>query len=138
MSELQRIINEPIDITERVKSYEDACQILNKKPKSSEQFNFFDEGERQVAFATHKLQIIIKALNEGWTPNWSNTNEKKWYPWFKMNDSNASGGVSFANTCYNDWHTYSYVGSRFCLKNEKLARYVGVTFIDLYREMMVI
>jgi hypothetical protein len=120
-----------LDITERVKSFEDACEVLGIEKRSFD--NLF-----KYEIDSYKLQTIIKALNEGWVPNWSDTNEKKWFPYFNMNDSNASGGVSFADTDYFDWDTYSCVCSRFCLKNEKLALYVGVTFIDLYREMMVI
>ncbi|WP_410221907.1 hypothetical protein [Pedobacter sp.] len=72
-------------ITDRVKTYEDACKIFGIDPSKimltyPDQLSVKDANSI-VAFA--KLQTIAKALNEGWEPDWSNANQPKYYPWFK-------------------------------------------------------
>lgn len=107
------------DITECVKSYEDACEILGRKPMN---FN----GMLKYKIALERLETIIEALNEGWFPDWSNSNELKWYPWLIW----RSSGFRFDFTDF----TYSYadVGSRLCLKEDRLAEFVGKEFEGLW------
>ena len=78
-----------------------------------------------------KIQIIAKALNEGWYPNWNDTNEYKYYPWFK-----ASPGVGFSFSDYDFALTRSTVGSRLCFKSRDLAEYAGKQFIDIYNQFL--
>jgi hypothetical protein len=72
-------------ITERIKSFEDACKILglNTTILNAEFHNDLD-GEAKAAIAFLKLLVITKALNEGWTPDWDNDNEYKYYQWWNM------------------------------------------------------
>lgn len=116
-------------ITDRIKTYKDACEVLGIDPHESLPFNFSDH-----VIAYCKLVIIIKALNEGWTPNWKDESEYKHYPWFYM-DKGASGfclyGVFYL--C-----TYSSVGSRLCFKNSELAEYAVKQFLDLYKTYMTL
>ena len=71
--ELEELFPElkPISIIDRVKTYEDALEVLRR--------DHFDENNlypREIA--RRKLEIIIEALNEGWKPNLSNHQEYKW------------------------------------------------------------
>ena len=68
------------DICERVKSYADACAVLGvgkMDEKAMKACSF-----RPDEIARRKLETITEALNEGWRPDWSNTDEPKYYPWF--------------------------------------------------------
>lgn len=108
-------------ITERVKTFEDACAVIGVNPRSVD----FTAGNADD-WAYQKLKVIAKALNEGWTPNWDDANEYKYYPWFR-----CFGEFSFGNVdCY---YSGSLVGSRLCFRSEELAEYAGRTFLDLYR-----
>ena len=82
--------------------------------------------------AYKKLKLITKVLNEGWTPNWNNNNERKWYCWFYMDKP----GFRLGAADYAD--DVTYVGSRLCYRTRKLAEYAAKQFIDLYRDLMVI
>jgi len=120
------------NITDKVKTFEDACRILNIDSKSPK-FNSQDkEGEPFIAL--RKLTVIAKALNEGWEPNWDDSSEYKYYLWFDMRSS--GGGFSFLD-CDGD-RADSTVGSRLCFKSSELATYAGEQFTDLYKSWMEI
>lgn len=122
----------PLSIIDRVKTFEDACKVLNI---TGEVFSasFHDALTPDVAAieAHLKLMIIIKALNEGWIPNWDNDDEEKYYPWFNM-----ESGFGLNHVTYD--YAYSLVGSRLCFKNEDLATYAAKQFLDLYKQYFCI
>jgi hypothetical protein len=122
-------------ITEKVKSFEDACQILGIE-SNIPQVEMLPENHQKAIIAHYKLVIIAQALNEGWKPNWDDDDEYKYYPWFDMEGS--SSGSGFSCDGFVDWGSLSDVGSRLCFKSRELARYIGETFVDLYREYFVL
>ncbi|MCC6867049.1 MAG: hypothetical protein IT280_12915 [Ignavibacteria bacterium] len=122
----------PVDIKERVKSYEDACAVLGLNPKELQvEVSGFGSDTRAI-IAHSKLIVIARALNEGWTPNWSDGNEYKYYPWFKYD----TAGFGFSCTYYGGWNAGTGVGSRLCFKTEALAEYAGKQFIEIYNEFL--
>ncbi len=121
-------------ITDRVKSYEDACEELGINPNHLPDVSLCMDEDKAAIIAQHKLCIITRALNEGWKPNWKNSNQIKYFPWFDL--SSPSG---FAFLVADDWRSRSGAGggSRLCFPSEALARYAGKQFIDLYRDLMI-
>lgn len=121
----------PRPITERVKSFEDACDVLGINPGY---VLVFDEDTTDIdeinTNAFLKLRTIIKALNEGWVADFSNSSQYKYYPWLKSNGSGL--GLSCLDDV--DGGSDSPVGSRLYLKSAELARYAGTQFIDIYNE----
>lgn len=119
-------------ITDRVKTFEDACEILGL-PVSEVLPNFYstnllDSYVKSVhAFA--KLTIIASVLNEGWTADWDNTNQAKYYPWFIKT---KSGFELYVN--YN--FTAAIVSSRLCFKSRELAQYAATQFKDLFNDLL--
>lgn len=122
------------NITDRVKSFEDACQVLGISTNVPE-VKGLPRKHQKAIITNYKLIVIAEALNEGWKPNWQDSDEYKYYPWFDM--SNPAGvGYSFTyNTASN---TYAYFGSRLCLKNRELAIYFGQTFTDLFNDSLLL
>lgn len=121
------------DIKQRVTSLDDALRELGKN-KLDFEASCVGLSEDEVAYKM--LKVIAEALNEGWTPDWSNGEFDKWYPWFDMDSSSSAGRFSFGDS--DDLYSYSYVGSRLCFKSEELADYAGTQFLELYRELFVI
>jgi hypothetical protein len=74
-------------ITDKVKSFEDACQILGLDPHS-----IFNANDSDDEIAYKKIKVIAQALNQGWKPDWTNAAEYKWTPWF---DLRSGSGLSF-------------------------------------------
>ena len=125
-------------ITERVKTFEDACRIVGKYAPL-----FYENNRKETemediitirkGIALRKLEIITKALNEGWTPNWDDDNERKWIPYFVM----SAAGFRFSGSFCDDSVAIAGCGSRLRFKSEALAKYTGEQFTELYKEIML-
>lgn len=124
-----------MNIIEKVKSFEDACKLLDITP-SVPVVTGIPEKYQKPLIANYQLMVIAEALNEGWTPDWSNGEWDKWHPWFDMDNSSSAGRFSFYAAAGQS--SYSNVGSRLCFKSEELADYAGTQFLELYRELFVI
>lgn len=72
---------------------------------------------------------IIEILNEGWKPNWLDSNQYKYYPTYRR----AESSVFVYYGSYN-WFFRASVGSFLCFKSPELAEYFGRTFIDLWND----
>lgn len=123
------------NITEKVKTFEDACRMLGIQPTTPD-FSFLEEKEQKAHEAHFKLVIITKALNEGWKPDWSNGKFDKWFAWFYFDNSSSAGRFSFGLS--DHLLSYSLCGSRLCFKSSELARYAGTQFEALFRAYYVI
>lgn len=131
------------DITNRVKSYADACKVLGIEPMDEDSMKA--QGFRPDEIARRQLETITEALNEGWKPNWADTDEYKFYPWFyiKVSEvqtegtSGAFAGLSYALTNSAATSTNAYIGSRLCFHDRETARYAGRTFTDLYAQILI-
>lgn len=148
------------DITERVKTFEDACAVLGDKHPLVEQHRCTDirykgNPKTEDLIAYLKLRIITAALNEGWEPQFTE-DECRYYPWFEfftqselneMSDdekgrvvgrafgnSNAVGGFSYAYNASS--YSSGYNGSRLALKTRELAEYAGRQFVELYADFV--
>ena len=111
----------PISIIDRVKTYKDALEVLNR-----DHFNETNLYPREIS--RRKLEIIIEALNEGWKADLNNHKQYKWYFYF-------SG--AYAAASYSPSAAYAVFGVRLCLKSKELADYVGTQFRYLYEEMLL-
>ena len=155
-------------VTERIKTFEDACKELGDKHPCVAAWNEYKdtmmacESNTEAADITAylKLRIICAALNEGWQPNFI-VDECQWYPWFyqytqeeidnKDDDwkqerhfistvgyKTEDDGFASAYSLYVPWLTTSYFGSRLCLKSRDLATYCGKQFINLWADFNLI
>ena len=115
------------NIKREIKTIEDILKKLDKKrsdivpwktPKNKAQ-------KSQNAFAL--IQAITEVYNEGYKFNWNNSNEYKYYPWFRKD---AHGGWALGSVyCYFAGAGHGF-GSYF--KSEELARDAANKFIDIY------
>lgn len=162
-TEAQTAANRPI--TERVKTFEDACRELGEDNHFVEQYRVIEEnavftsGGHDI-FTYLKLRIISAALNEGWKPQFTE-DEVRWYPWFTLwteeelseksdewkadrhliSTGDYSGdwaGFSFSRSYPAPPYTVTYVGSRLCFKSKALATYCGKQFTKLWAEFNMI
>ena len=124
-----------MNIKDKVKSFEDACKVLDITP-SVPVVTGIPEKYQKPLIANYQLMVIAEALNEGWTPDWSNGEWDKWYPWFKMDDSSSAGRFSFVDAGHQ--RSGSVVGSRLCFKSKDLATYAGTQFLDIYKDFFTV
>ena len=157
----------PKDVTERIKTFEDACEELGNEHPFVRTYNEYarnmsEENKNDVdVIAYLKLRIIVAALNEGWKPKFTE-DEWRWYPWHylwtesklteKSDDwktdrhlimigdkyQSEYAGLAFAHSYAAPSGAYTNVGSRLCLKSEALATYCGKQFISLWADFVLI
>lgn len=147
-------------VMERVKTFDDACHELGEAHPLVQAFNLFESNMAGNADAMDdvlaylKLRIVAAALNEDWTPDRGNKNQRKWYPYFYvLSDKEyddlseedkcrvvgranygayASGGLVYASASYVYAGSYTYGGSRLVFKSKELAEYCGKHFGELW------
>lgn len=152
------------DITERIKTFEDACKELGSDHPLVLAYQNTNLRDAEVAndnkdiIAYMKLRIIVAALNEGWEPQFI-PGEYRWSPYFVLytkdeidemdektrarvvyrsdNNANASGGVSYAYSNNDSAYVYASIGSRLAFKTDDLAEYAGKQFIEIYADFML-
>ncbi|MEX0597372.1 MAG: hypothetical protein WD512_12835 [Candidatus Paceibacterota bacterium] len=124
-----KIFGKELDITDKVKTLDDAIKLLGERDEEVVELRLLQKAEsKNIPFQS--LVVIIKALNEGWTPDWNDNDEYKYYPWFDMSKNVPS-------YCHcNYYYSGSDVASRLCFKNSKIAEYCVKHFIDLYVDYM--
>ena len=147
-------------ITERVKTFEDACKELGEDHKLVQQFKAIQEAiaEDKEATAYFKLGIITAALNDGWEPDFTNYDEYRYYPylclWTKegLEDKDEAwkdehnlqlwigGGsrttvriaVAYASSNFAWANANANISARLAHKTEELAIYSGKQFTELW------
>lgn len=127
------------DSCETVKTYEDAAEVLGVEPMDEQAMAA--AGFRPDEIARRKLETITAALNDGWKPDWNNTSQAKWVPWFYIEPNQEEGATS---ACLASAHTFrvptattAYFGSRLCFKDARVARYAAQQFTELYALILV-
>lgn len=118
-------------ITDRIKTYEDACNELGICAQLEVTLN--ELGFTSDEINLRKIKTITEALNEGWKPDWNDSNQYKYYPWFKM----SSGGFVFGGTYYDGSSAYAGDASRLCFATRELAKYAGEQFTKLYSDYIL-
>ncbi|MFL0083016.1 hypothetical protein R5N98_02750 [Tenacibaculum maritimum] len=116
------------EVTDRIKTVAD---VLEDNNITQEQIDKMFANTPEHFKCQFIAELLCKSLNEGWTPNWDNSNELKYYPWFK------TGSSGFRLHGYSYWIAGSGVGSRLCFKCRKLAEYAGEQFEYLYKQFMI-
>lgn len=115
-------------ITDRVKTFQNACEVLGV---ASSDVLPTSKITNSAVTAVAKLFIIAEALNEGWKPDWQDSDQYKYMPWF---EDNSGVGLSFHDL--DDWCTYSTIGSRLCYKSKELAEYAAIQFKEIYNDFI--
>lgn len=91
----------------------------------------------KAIIAFNRLCTIAQAWNkeDDFTPDFSNRNQEKWFPWFVYSDDAA--GFVFAFSDYSATYAYAGIGSRLCFKTSARARQFGEQFIDLWNQVLL-
>ena len=124
-----------MNITEKIKTFEDACLSLGIDPAKALPYANPEVSDQIAINAFAKITIIAKALNEGWVPDWDDSDQNKYYPWFWM-ESKAAGGSGFSCSGCDYGDSYSAVGSRLVFKSSELARYAGNHILETYLSLI--
>lgn len=149
----------PKNVTERIKTFEDACcELGDEHPLVKQYFAVVDYGDENL-IAYLKLRIIAAALNEGWEPQFTK-GEPRWLPYFDLYtqkkidemddydkqklvrlgcDATNSSPSSLGYSCSYGAITSSYAnhGYRLVVKNKRLAEHFGKQFIHIWKNFLI-
>ena len=91
----------------------------------------------EALMALNKLFTIAEAWNkeDGFVPDFSDTEQEKWFPWFKY-DKDAAGFVC-ASTHDTPSCASASIGSRLCFKTRERAGQFGKQFAELYNKVFL-
>jgi len=109
-----------------IKTFPDACKALDINTDA-----VCNDTDTEDEVAYKKLKVIVQAINQGWEPDFNDTNQRKWFPWFRL-----SSGFGFAVSHYYCASSAASVGSRLCFESEEKASYAGKQFAAIYKEFL--
>lgn len=158
-------VPDPRPVTERIKTFEDACDDLNRRAMAGDKLANdlmtdlqFNSPRTPDLLAYIQLRIITYALNEGWVPQFTE-DEYRYYPYFYLytqkeidemsEDDKAQlllvgGAAALGALCglslsssYNAFSgSASALGARLAFKSSELAKYVGRQFAALWSALV--
>ena len=119
IEQLKELINKNEDKLEKVFNFDKTTEEqFNKK------WEGFEEHEKYGALE----RLIVNFYNKGEKPNWKNTNQYKYYPYFIMNKDD------FRYNYYNSYCTSSNVSSHLAfLRKEDMLEAVEL-YLDIYKK----
>lgn len=158
---LTLVDEKPQDVTERIKTFADACCALGSNHPYVKAYDGYVSHIHQHDMDDHdlvaylQLRIITEALNEGWRPQFTK-GERRWYFWYDLITkeqydklsaedkcrvvgrggyiAHAHYGLVYAYAGYASSYSFTYNGSRLAFKSEKLAAYAGRQFAEIYAD----
>ena len=147
-------------VTERIKTFEDACVELNKRAEAGDEtagdlLADYESNRDNILckemLACMKLFIIVAALNEGWEPKFEK-DEYRYYPWFRLytkdeyeelseeekgrgvlrsgSSTSASSGVVCVHAYGASSGSVASGGARLAFRTRELALYAGKQFAE--------
>ena len=159
---LTLVDEKPQDVTERIKTFEDALDELEVRAANGDNkakmlyddwHNVTTDSDDLIAYL--QLRIITAALNEGWEPQFTK-GERRWYFWYDLitkeqydklsaedksrvvgrggHNAGAHYGLVCASAIYASSYSGTSSGSRLAFKSEKLAAYAGRQFAEIYAD----
>lgn len=158
---LTLVDEKPQDVTERIKTFADACRELGSGHPFVKAYNGYLSHIHQHNMNDYdlvsylQLRIITAALNEGWEPQFTK-GERRWYFWYDLitkeqydklsaedksrvvgrggNGAYAYYGLVCAHANFASSYSGTVYGSRLAFKSEKLAAYAGRQFAEIYAD----
>lgn len=113
--------------------FEEACLslgITNSVPEVS----LLPERDQKAITAFYMLSVIIQWVNEGWQANFKDYTQRKWYPYFYLDNS----GLSASYAAYVFSYATTAVGARLAFKSKSSAIEWAKKLLPLYEDYLLI
>lgn len=127
ISNLKEFIDQEktIDIF-KVTTYEEVCKKLKENQINMIHFAM-DIKDRAKLVRLAKLEQVERFFNQGWIPDWSNTSQPKFYPYFNWNK--VPGSLVFASSVCSFG---GFAAGVAFYQSEEISNHIGKYFSDLY------
>lgn len=117
-------------ITDRIQNFSDIA-LLSHAPCISIYETRVTQKEEKAVLALGKLLRIANAYNEGWTPNWGDHTEYKWFPYYYKSDGSWLVGC-------DGWSGSLAYPSGVCFKSKELAEDALLKFRSIFDDYYMI
>lgn len=124
-------------LSERLKTVEDAYRETGC-PKVD--FSFYPEEIRENREAEYNAMVLVKAARKIEIENgsdekldWTDYSQWKWIPWFRI----SASGFAFDDANYDGSHAYAGSGARLRVLSEVTCKYLGETFLDIWKKVQL-
>lgn len=124
----------PDVINVKADSFEAALEYLGRE--NNAYICGIPDKHAKAMVAMYKLITIAEAWNkaDNFVPDYDNTNQYKWFPWFQKR---GTAGFVFARTANSASYASAAVGSRLCFSTSERAEQFGKQFIDLWNDFLL-
>jgi len=124
----------PDEINVKVDSFEAALEYLGRENNAC--MCGIPDKHAKAMVAMYKLITIAEAWNkaDNFVPDYDNTNQYKWFPWFQKR---GTAGFVYAHTNNTASFAYAKLGSRLCFSTSERAEQFGKQFIDLWNDFLL-
>lgn len=122
---------------QEIASYEDAKALLGLSDEPLMTICGVSKHHEKALLALSKLFTIAEAWNneDGFVPDFSNEEQRKYFPWFEYNKGAA--GFVCANSYWAATGAAASVGSRLCFATRERAIAFGKQFEGLYNDFLL-
>lgn len=123
------------EVNEELADYEAAKKYIGLIADVKTTISAVNPKHIKALIALNTLFTIAEAWNkaDGFVPDYDNTNQWKWFPWFKK----TPAGFVCASTHNAASSAYASFGSRLCFKSSERARQFGEQFIELWNDVLL-
>jgi hypothetical protein len=122
----------------KIQNFNEACELTGRNPNLLPDVSMLPEKDRERIIAFYMLGVIQEALNEGWSPDWKEWGERKYFPWFDVvEDKSKASGFGLSCNDYGSTRTPTTVSSRLVYKTAEIAEYAGTQFKELYEKALM-
>lgn len=123
---------------QEVANYEAAKAILGLSDEPLITICGVSKHHANALLALSRLFTIAEAWNkeDGFVPDFSNEEQRKYFPWFEYNKGSA--GFVYAGTSWAATGAYANVGSRLCFATRERAFDFGKKFESLYNDFLLL
>lgn len=120
---------------QKIKSFEDVCVKKGISTTLPDVSAFPVEMQKHI-IADYKLTVIRDVINGTWVADWTNRNQKKWYPRHYL-AYGGLGGVAARYSYLGLGSASSYFVSPLCCETEENADYFGENFLDIWTDYLL-
>jgi hypothetical protein len=117
-----------------IETFEDACDVLGLDALNLPNLSAISKRFKKSLLAYYKLMVIFEAINNGWIPDFSISNQKKIVPTFEIDPS----GLAFSHLNLSAFVNNSKSSTLLCCGNPAKVKYITLKFEGLFQDYLLI
>jgi len=118
-----------------ITTVEKAFEKCGYDPKVAPDLSGLPEQIRTALMSAYLLMVVFEAINDGWQPDFTDSNQVRYFPWPAVSRSGL--GFSYSDYGCDDGPADARVGSRLCTDSSAKALFILDQFQDLWKAWLL-